>query len=151
MDDGNVATVVSRTFYVATKSVYDGLENKDDFGKVNTIKGIQKVTSTSIADLCKYWRKTDIPGTNNAETTFGVRIKNITKDRKDTAFAVRAKIEYQLGDGGHKFTIYSDIQTADYFSAQGAYDVLKDIGKQPPFWFNLEYEDGGTDADDFFG
>ncbi|MEE0896356.1 MAG: hypothetical protein U0L88_01830, partial [Acutalibacteraceae bacterium] len=110
-----------------------------------------KVTSTSIADLCKYWRKTDIPGTNNAETTFGVRIKNITKDRKDTAFAVRAKIEYQLGDGGHTFTVYSDIQTADYFSAQGAYDVLKDIGKQPPFWFNLEYEDGGTDADDFFG
>ncbi|MEE0898671.1 MAG: SGNH/GDSL hydrolase family protein, partial [Acutalibacteraceae bacterium] len=88
LDDGNVATVVSRTFYVATKSVYDGLANKDDFGKVDTIKGIQKVTSTSIADLCKYWRKTDIPGTNNAETTFGVRIKNITKDRKDTAFAV---------------------------------------------------------------
>lgn len=150
LDDGNVATVVSRTFYVATKSVYDGLPNKDDFGKAS-INGVQAVTSTTSQELGKYWRKTAISGTNNAETTFGVCIKNITKDRKDTAFAVRAKVEYQLGNGGHTFTIYSDIQTHEDFSAQGAYDVLKSYGKQPSFWFNLEYDDGSTDADNFFG
>lgn len=149
LDNGGVATVVSRTFYVMSKSNYDKLENKDDFGKVDTIKGVQKVTSTG-QQLSKYWRKSVISGTNNAETTFGVCIKNITAERKDTAFAVRAKIEYRIGDGEVQ-TVYSNIQTADYFSAQGAYDMLESNGQQPALWFNTHYEDGGTNAGDFFG
>ena len=149
LDNGGVATVVSRTFYVMSKSNYDKLENRDDFGKVENLSGVKSVTSTG-QNLSKYWRKSVISGTNNAKTTFGVCINNITIDRKDNAFAVRAKLEYRIGNGDIQ-TIYSNIQTADYFSAQGAYDALKDNGQQPSFWFNTDCDDGSIDADDFFG
>ena len=149
LDDGNVADVVSRTFYVAPKSVYDNLANKDDFGKTD-VAGVKQVTLTG-RDLAKYWKKYPIGGTNNATISFGVGIKNITKEQKDKAFAVRAKVEYRLGNGGYVHTVYSDVQTADNFSAQGAYDVLKNQGKQPPFWFNTDYDDGETNGDNFFG
>ena len=149
LDDGNVADVVSRTFYVAPKSVYDNLANKDDFGKTD-VAGVKQVTLTG-RDLAKYWKKYPIGGTNNATISFGVGIKNITKEQKDNAFAVRAKVEYRLGNGGYVHTVYSDVQTTENFSAQGAYDVLKNQGKQPPFWFNTDYDDGETNGDDFFG
>ena len=149
LDDGNVADVVSRTFYVAPKSVYDNLANKDDFGKTD-VAGVKQVTLTG-RDLAKYWKKYPIGGTNNATISFGVGVKNITKNQKDNAFAVRAKVEYRLGNGGYVHTVYSNIQTADNFSAQGAYDILKSQGKQPPFWFNTDYDDGETNGDNFFG
>lgn len=150
LDDGNVASVVSRTFYVASKSVYDSLENKDDFGK-KSVNGVKSITANTGADLAKYWKKYPISGTNNATISFGVGIKNITKNQKDNAFAVRAKVEYRLGNSGYVHTVYSNIQTVDNFSAQGAYDILKNNGKQPPFWFNTDYDDGSADGDDFFG
>ena len=149
LDDGNVADVVSRTFYVAPKSVYDNLANKDDFGKTD-VAGVKQVTLTG-RDLAKYWKKYPIGGTNNATISFGGGGKKITKNQKEKAFAVRAKVEYRLGNGGYVHTVYSNIQTADNFSAQGAYDVLKNQGKQPPFWFNTDYDDGETNGDDFFG
>ena len=148
LDDGNVADVVSRTFYVAPKSVYDNLANKDDFGKTD-VAGVKQVTLTG-RDLAKYWKKYPIGGTNNATISFGVGIKNITKNQKDNAFAVRAKVKYRLSNG-YVYTAYSNVQTADNFSAQGAYDVLKNQGKQPPFWFNTDYDDGETNGDNFFG
>ena len=150
LDNGGVATVVSRTFYVMSKSNYDKLENKDDFGKVDTIKGVQKVTSTG-QQLSKYWRKSPINGTNNATVSFGICVKNIKSNQKDSAFAVRAKLEYRFGDSGEVHTVYSDVQTSDNFSAQGAYDILKAKGEQPSLWFNTDYDDGETNGDDFFG
>ena len=150
LDDGNVADVVSRTFYVASKSVYDNLENKDDFGKTD-VAGVKQVTVDTSETLAKYWKKYPINGTNNATISFGICVKNIKSNQKDNAFAVRAKVEYRLGNGGYVHTVYSDVQTADNFSAQGAYDVLKNQGKQPPFWFNTDYDDGSADGDNFFG
>ncbi len=135
LDDGNVADVVSRTFYVASKSVYDNLadKDKDNFGKTE-VDGVKQVTLTG-QDLAKYWKKYPIDGTNNATISFGVGVKNITENQKDNAFAVRAKVEYCLGNDGYVHTVYSDVQTADNFSAQGAYDVLESQGKQPSLWF----------------
>ena len=150
LDNGGVATVVSRTFYVMSKSKYDSLENKDDFGKVENLSGVLKNVLTTDTELAKYWRKDTISGTNNATVSFGVCIKNIKSTQKDSAFAVRAKVEYRIGDGEIK-TVYSNIRTADYFSAQGAYDELKYYDKQPANWFNTECDDGGEDADNFFG
>ena len=149
LDNGGVANVVSRTFYVASKSVYDSLENKDDFGKTD-VDGVKKVTVTG-QDLAKYWRKSPINSTNNATVSFGICVKNIKSNQKDSAFAVRAKLEYRFGDSGEVHTVYSDVQTSDNFSAQGAYDILKAKGEQPSLWFNTDYDDGETNGDDFFG
>ena len=149
LDNGGVANVVSRIFYVASKSVYDSLENKDDFGKTD-VDGVKKVTVTG-QDLAKYWRKSPINGTNNATVSFGICVKNIKSNQKDSAFAVRAKLEYRFGDSGDVHTVYSDVQTSDNFSAQGAYDILKAKGEQPSLWFNTDYDDGETNGDNFFG
>ena len=149
LDNGGVANVVSRTFYVASKSVYDNLANKDDFGKTD-VTGVKKVTVTG-QDLAKYWRKSPINSTNNATVSFGICVKNIKSNQKDNAFAVRAKLEYRFGDSGDVHTVYSDVQTSDNFSAQGAYDILKAKGEQPSLWFNTDYDDGETNGDNFFG
>ena len=149
LDNGGVANVVSRTFYVASKSVYDSLANKDDFGKTD-VDGVKKVTVNG-QDLAKYWRKSPINSTNNATVSFGICVKNIKSSQKDNAFAVRAKLEYRFGDSGEVHTVYSDVQTSDNFSAQGAYDILKAKGEQPSLWFNTDYDDGETNGDDFFG
>ena len=149
LDNGGVANVVSRTFYVASKSVYDNLANKDDFGKTD-VAGVKKVTVNG-QDLAKYWRKSPINSTNNATVSFGICVKNIKSNQKDNAFAVRAKLEYRFGDSGEVHTVYSDVQTSDNFSAQGAYDILKAKGEQPSLWFNTDYDDGETNGDDFFG
>ena len=151
LDDGTVANVKSRTIYVASKSVYDSLVANgtvDNFGK-ETVSGVKSQTVNTPDKLAKYWRK----GTKDADgyvlTTYGVKIVNIKSETRNNAFAVRAKIVYTVGN--KTFTAYSNIQTADNFSSQGAYDVLKKNGQQPSDWFNNGYDDGETNGDNFFG
>ena len=147
LNDGTVANVKSRTIYVAAKSVYDNLANKDDFGK-QTVPKVKSI-ETSGNDLAKYWKRDAVDAEGYALTAYGVKIANIKSEQRENAFAVRAKIVYTVGD--KDITLYSDIQTADNFSAQGAYDVLKNTGQQPSKWFKTGYDDGETNGDDFFG
>lgn len=147
LNDGTVANVKSRTIYVAAKSVYDKLANKDDFGK-QTVPKVKSI-ETSGNDLAKYWKRDAVDAEGNTLTAYGVKIANIKSEQRENAFAVRAKIVYTVGD--KDITLYSNIRTADNFSAQGAYDVLKNKGQQPSKWFKTGYDDGETNGDDFFG
>lgn len=151
LDDGTVADVKSRTLYVAAKSVYDEFvsENRrDEFGK-NNDKRVKYVCTTG-NKLTNYWKNGTVnTNENTTTTTYGIKVYNIKLETKDKAFAVRAKIVYTVG--GKEFTVYSDTQTADNFSAQGAYDVLKGKGQQPPDWFTTGHDDLTTEGDDFFG
>ena len=151
LDDGTVANVESRTIYVASKSVYDSLVANgtvDNFGK-ETVSGVKSQTVNTPDKLAKYWRKGTIDADGNVLTTYGVKIVNIKSETRNNAFAVRAKIVYTVGN--KTFTDYTNIQTADNFSSQGAYDVLKKKGQQPSDWFNNGYDDGETNGDNFFG
>lgn len=151
LNDGTVASVKSRTIYISSKSVYDKLHaegNEDDFGKKD-VSGVKSITTTDSKKLEKYWRRGTVDEEGYTMTRYGVCISGIKSTVKDNAFAVRGKLVYTMK--GEEFTVYTDVRTADYFSAQGAYDVLKSEGKQPSGWFGTGYDDGSTNGDDFFG
>ena len=151
LDDGTVANVKSRSIYVSTKAVYNKLVaagNEDDFGKTN-LSGVISITTTDSKQLAKYWRRGKVDENGYTMTRYGVCISGIKSTVKDNAFAVRGKLVYTVGD--KEFTAYTNIRTADYFSAQGAYDVLESQGKQPSTWFSTGNDDGSINGDDFFG
>ena len=151
LDDGTVANVKSRSIYVSTKAVYNKLVaagNEDDFGKTN-LSGVISITTTDSKQLAKYWRRGNVDENGYTMTRYGVCISGIKSTVKDNAFAVRGKLVYTVGD--KEFTAYTNIRTADYFSAQGAYDVLESQGNQPSTWFSTGNDDGSINGDDFFG
>ena len=151
LDDGTVANVKSRSIYVSTKAVYNKLVaagNEDDFGKTN-LSGVITITTTDSKQLAKYWRRGKVDENGYTMTRYGVCISGIKSTVKDNAFAVRGKLVYTVGD--KEFTAYTNIRTADYFSAQGAYDVLESQGNQPSTWFSTGNDDGSINGDDFFG
>ena len=130
LENGAVASVVSRTFYVATKDTADKLG--DNFGKEDVQTKVKAITNTD-SELAGYWKKSVADDNGNVNTSYGACVKNIQSGKETEPFAIRAKLVYKVGD--HEHTVYSAVVTFENFSAQGAYDALVSNGNQPNDWF----------------
>lgn len=127
LSDGTVGTVTSRTIYLATKANAEKLG--DAFGKTNDTK--VKFITVDGANLSKCWSS----DTDNKLVTYGVKASGITSVNRKKPLAVRGKIVYKDAQNV-EHTIYSNVQTSDYFSAQGAYSKLNSMGKAPKWFAN---------------